>query len=78
MGYGLGDNTVISSQGSESPFGALSTAKLAAHCGNFYCISSVEIGVLAYGAAWSRVSQTLDVRDKLVWPADEPPKTNPE
>jgi hypothetical protein len=42
MGYGLGDNTVISGQGSESPFGALSTATIAAQCGNFYCISSVE------------------------------------
>jgi hypothetical protein len=44
MGYGLGDNTVISGQGSESPFGALSTAKIAAHCGSFYSISKRENG----------------------------------
>jgi hypothetical protein len=31
-----------SDQGSQSPFGALSTATIAAQCGNFYSISSGE------------------------------------
>jgi hypothetical protein len=78
MGYGLGDNTVISDQGSESPFGALSTATIAAQCGSFYSISKRENRFWADGAAWCRVNQTLDVRDTLVWLADEPPRPNPQ
>jgi len=33
---------------------------------------------LADVAAWSRVNQTLDVRDTLVWLADEPSKSIPQ
>jgi len=58
-----------SDQGSESPFGALSTATIAAQCGIFYCISSVESRVLADSAATS---------DKLVSLVDEPKRSNPQ
>ena len=34
--------------------------------------------VLGEVGAWSRVNQTLEVRDTLVWLADEPPIPNPE
>jgi hypothetical protein len=38
----LGDNTVVSDPGTESPCGALNTEKIAAHCDISYCISSRE------------------------------------
>jgi hypothetical protein len=38
---------VVSDQGSESPFGVLNTATIAAQCGNFYSISKWENRVWA-------------------------------
>jgi len=64
---------VVSDQGSESPFGALSTATIAAQCGNLYCISSVEnrfrrqamrLAIHWFGLLMSRRDQTRNAKPR--------------